>query len=74
MTTRVRDDEIIDYYEAASRITAMGPNQLNPYNDQRQARSLETGPAPRAPRERARMCVNSGQMHNVRSRSLGSFA
>jgi stage V sporulation protein R len=32
MTTRaLRDDEVIDYAEAASGVTAMGPNQLNPY-------------------------------------------
>ncbi len=32
MTTRaLRDDEIIDYADAASGVTAMGPGQLNPY-------------------------------------------
>jgi stage V sporulation protein R len=32
MTTRaLRDDEVIDYAEAASGVTAMAPNQLNPY-------------------------------------------
>jgi stage V sporulation protein R len=32
MTTRaLRDDEVIDYAEAASGVTAMGPGQLNPY-------------------------------------------
>lgn len=32
MTTRaMRDDELIDYAEAASGVTAMGPGQLNPY-------------------------------------------
>ncbi|PRQ04516.1 SpoVR family protein [Enhygromyxa salina] len=32
MTTRaLRDDELIDYAEAASGVTAMAPNQLNPY-------------------------------------------
>jgi stage V sporulation protein R len=32
MTTRaLRDHEIIDYAEAASGVTAMGPTQLNPY-------------------------------------------
>jgi stage V sporulation protein R len=32
MTTRaLRDDEVIDYAEAAAGVTAMGPNQLNPY-------------------------------------------
>ena len=32
MTTRaLKDDEIIDYADAASGVTAMGPGQLNPY-------------------------------------------
>jgi stage V sporulation protein R len=32
MTTRaLRDDEVIDYAEAAAGVTAMAPNQLNPY-------------------------------------------
>jgi stage V sporulation protein R len=32
MTTRaLRDDEVIDYADAASAVTAMGPGQLNPY-------------------------------------------
>ncbi|WP_293270276.1 SpoVR family protein [Nannocystis sp.] len=32
MTTKaLRDDEIIDYADAASGVTAMGPGQLNPY-------------------------------------------
>jgi stage V sporulation protein R len=32
MTQRaLRDDELIDYAEAASGVTAMGPSQLNPY-------------------------------------------
>ncbi|MCY1012224.1 SpoVR family protein [Nannocystis pusilla] len=32
MTTRaLRDDELIDYADAASGVTAMGPGQLNPY-------------------------------------------
>jgi stage V sporulation protein R len=32
MTSRaLRDDELIDYAEAASGVTAMAPNQLNPY-------------------------------------------
>ena len=32
MTSKaLRDDEIVDYADAASGVTAMGPNQLNPY-------------------------------------------
>jgi stage V sporulation protein R len=32
MTTRaLKDDELIDYADAASGVTAMGPGQLNPY-------------------------------------------
>lgn len=32
MTTRaLKDDEVIDYADAASAVTAMGPGQLNPY-------------------------------------------